>query len=236
MISGILFDKDGTLFDFNATWGAWAQGMLADEAKGDAEVLDRLAEVLGYDQASRSFLPGSIVIAETATTIADAMLTVIDDDKAALVARMDAKASMAPQVEAVPLRAFFKDLKARNLKLGIATNDTEAPARQHLSRAGVEHVFDFIAGSDSGYGGKPDIGQLRGFCETVNLPAERCAMIGDSLHDLRAGRAAGMTTVGVLTGPAAARDLAPCADVILNSIGDLPGWLDRVKRERHRMS
>ena len=34
-ISGVIFDKDGTLFDFNATWGAWAETMIAAETAGD---------------------------------------------------------------------------------------------------------------------------------------------------------------------------------------------------------
>ena len=29
MIDGLLFDKDGTLFDFRKSWGAWAQAFLA---------------------------------------------------------------------------------------------------------------------------------------------------------------------------------------------------------------
>jgi phosphoglycolate phosphatase len=50
-------------------------------------------------------------------------------------------------------------------------------------------------------------------------------MVGDSLHDLVAGRAAGMQTVGVLTGPACRAELAPCADAVLPDIGHLTEWL-----------
>ena len=28
MIEGLLFDKDGTLFDFRASWGRWAKDFL----------------------------------------------------------------------------------------------------------------------------------------------------------------------------------------------------------------
>ena len=35
-IRAILFDKDGTLFDFQRTWGAWARVVIADLAAGDA--------------------------------------------------------------------------------------------------------------------------------------------------------------------------------------------------------
>ena len=33
VIDGLLFDKDGTLFDFEATWSAWTRDLLADEAR-----------------------------------------------------------------------------------------------------------------------------------------------------------------------------------------------------------
>jgi phosphoglycolate phosphatase len=55
-------------------------------------------------------------------------------------------------------------------------------------------------------------------------------MVGDSLHDLHAGRAAGMRTVAVLTGMASHADLAPHADLVLPHIGHLPDWLDRNMR------
>ena len=47
-------------------------------------------------------------------------------------------------------------------------------------------------------------------------------MVGDSRHDLIAGRAAGMATLGVLTGVAGAEDLAPLADLVRPDIGHLP--------------
>ena len=52
------------------------------------------------------------------------------------------------------------------------------------------------------------------------------AMVGDSTHDLHAGRAAGMTTIGVLTGPATEETLAPFADAVLPDISHLPAWLN----------
>jgi len=50
-------------------------------------------------------------------------------------------------------------------------------------------------------------------------------MVGDSTHDLHAGRAAGMRTVGVLSGPAPREELAPFANVVLADIGEIPNWL-----------
>ena len=108
---------------------------------------------------------------------------------------------------------------------------TQKTARgAHLGEADVLDLFDFISGYDSGFGGKPEPGQLLGFCTTTGLEPEDCIMVGDSTHDLNAGNAAGMRTVGVLTGPAQAYELQPYADVILNSIAELPHWIAQQNR------
>jgi len=225
-LKGIIFDKDGTLFDFNATWGAWTRVLLETEAGGDPALTGALADVLGYDIAAEVFRPDSIVIASTASEVADVILPLLPpQSKADLVRRMNVAAATAPQAEATPLGPFVDRLQAASLKVGVATNDAEAPARAHLRAAGIEQRFDFIAGYDSGFGGKPAAGQLLAFCAQVGLEPAVCAMVGDSTHDLHAGRAAGMVCVGVLTGVADRAELAPYADVVLDSIADLPAWL-----------
>ena len=116
-------------------------------------------------------------------------------------------------------------MKARGLKLGLATNDTEMPARLHLERAGVLDLFDYVVGCDSGWGGKPAPGQLLEFLRRFDLTPSRVAMVGDSRHDLDAGRAAGMHAVAVLTGMAGHDDLVGHADVVLDDIAALDGWI-----------
>ena len=226
MIKGIVFDKDGTLFDFNATWGAWTRAMIATEAANDPDQIEVLANALGYDFEGGVFWPESIVIAETVEIIADALLEHLPDvAKPDLMNRMRSTAKEVPQVEAAPLWPLLHQIKEMGIQIGVATNDAEDPARAHLGTADVLDLFDFIAGYDSGYGAKPEPGQLLGFCSSTGLEPEECLMVGDSTHDLTAGIAAGMKTIGVLTGPAQAYELLPYADVILNSIAELPDWL-----------
>lgn len=225
-IKGIVFDKDGTLFDFQATWGAWSRGFIAAESDGDAALMAQMADALGYDLECNAFRPDSVVIAQTTGIVADTILPLFPGEtKDRLMARMDARAATAPQVEAAPLAQVLGELRAMGLRLGVATNDTEAPARAHLTAAGITGMFDFIAGFDSGFGGKPAPGQLIAFSQATGLDPADCVMVGDSLHDLTAARAAGMVAVGVLSGMAERATLAPAADVVLTSIADLPGWL-----------
>lgn len=225
-IKALLFDKDGTLFDFAATWNVWAVGLLERLCGSDHAKMNAVSRSIGFDLHAQSFNKHSLVIAGTAQEVAAALAPHFPErNPADLLRTLNAEATAAPQVEAVPLVPLLRDLRAQGLALGVATNDAQAPARAHLEAAGVAGFFDFIAGSDSGYGGKPEPGQLLAFGKAVNVAPKHIAMIGDSTHDLLAGRAAGMTCVAVLSGLAEADALEPFADVVLPDIGHLPAWL-----------
>ena len=117
-------------------------------------------------------------------------------------------------------------IKAAGMKVELLSGDAEAPVRAHLAAHGLGGLFDFIAGYDSGHGPKPEPGMCLAFLRQTGLDPRRTAMVGDSRHDLQAGRAAGMRTVAVLTGIATAPELAPLADVVLPDIGHLGAWID----------
>ncbi|MEP2534146.1 HAD family hydrolase [Shimia sp.] len=226
-VDGVLFDKDGTLFDFAATWNVWAANAITDFADGDPALEKRLADALAFDLQAGSFLPESFVIAgtnrEAAEAVADAMG---HSDVAAIELKLMQDAAGAPLVPAVPLRPFLSALSARKLRLGVMTNDSEFSARAQLNGVGIEEMFDFVAGFDSGYGAKPDPSPLLAFADQMQIDPARVVMVGDSTHDLIAGRRAGMQTIAVLTGMAGTADLAPYADVVLPDIGHIETWLN----------
>ncbi len=225
-IDAIVFDKDGTLFDFANTWGAFGRSLLTRLAGSDQTRAAELGAVIGYDLEQDRYAEDSIVIAATVEEIAELMLPHLDGyTLAELIDLINTEAAAATQAPAVPLESFLDGLRKSGLKLGVATNDSEHPALQHLESVGIRDHFDFIAGYDSGHGYKPGPGQLLAFAAHVGVDPSRIAMVGDSLHDLQAGRAAGMVTIGVLTGLAKAEVLAPMADVVLPDIGHIPVWL-----------
>jgi len=226
-VSGILFDKDGTLFDFEASWSAWAGHLIEDLSAGESGLATALAARLGFDLDRGRFVPDSLSIAGTVAEQAEAIAPLLPGtDPAALCHRLSQAAAQAEMQPVAGLQQILADLQGRGLVLGVATNDAEAAAYAHLTRAGVLDRFAVVVGFDSGYGAKPDPGMCHAFADAQDLPPERIVMVGDSTHDLVAGRAAGMRTVGVLTGMADRATLAPWADIVLDDISQLATWLD----------
>ena len=222
----ILFDKDGTLFQFRATWEAWADSFLRRISGEDTDQAAALGRAIGFDLGSGHFDADSVVIAGTPAEVTEALMARLPGRGfQEILDILNEEAELAPQVEAVPLAPLLDALRRSGLRLGVATNDAEAPALAHLEGAGVRDRFDFIAGFDSGHGAKPGPGQMLAFAQAMGIAPGRIAMVGDSTHDLHAGRSAGMQTVAVLTGLAVDTELAPLADVVLPDIGHLPAWL-----------
>lgn len=232
-IRGALFDKDGTLVDFTATWRGLVDGMIEDYAAGDADLAGALGHAIGYDLGAGLFLPGSPVVAGSAAEVAELMAALLPGRDAALIeadANRRAAASGAGDASGLAavagLAAALDELGAAGVSLGVATHDSEAAARAHIQALGVADCFAFVAGYDSGFGLKPGPGMPVAFCAALGLAPAEIVMIGDSVHDLGAARAAGCAAaVGVLTGPATAAELGPHADIVLPSIADLPAFL-----------
>lgn len=226
-VDAFLFDKDGTLFDFAATWNGWGGKVIDALSKGDADAARAIAGVLSFDMERQAFNPDSIVIACSNGEITAALAPYVPHMEAEELERYLAESAVhADLAEAVPLAEFLDGLLARGKVLGVMTNDAETSARGQLERAGVLDRFAYVFGFDSGHGAKPDPDPLLAFCKAAGVAPDRTAMVGDSLHDLEAGAAAGMQRIGVLTGMALREDLTPHADVVLPDIGHIPAWID----------
>lgn len=225
-VDALLFDKDGTLFDFQRTWSRWAAGLIDELSQGDAARREKLAEAMHFDLSESLFRPTSPIIAgtnrEAAECVAHGMGT---SDVATIEKHLMHSAAKVPQAPVLPLAPLFEEFAARELRIGLMTNDTEFAALAHLRGAGVEGYFDLVIGFDSGHGAKPSPDPLLAFAEAMDVRPGRVAMVGDSTHDLLAGRAAGMQTIAVLTGTATFEELGSFADVVLPDIGHIPDWL-----------
>jgi phosphoglycolate phosphatase len=234
-LRAILFDKDGTLIDFDATWGPAAYEVMRELAGGDEQAFADLVRVSEYVLEERRFLPTSPLVAGSSASYGPLWAQALKRRPSADFYRhMDelfgywGLRSLAPIGRPAELAGALAE---RGFRLGIATNDAESSGRAQAEALGLMAHLDFIAGYDSGFGGKPHPGMVLAFAAHCAVQPHEVALIGDSLHDLEAARAAGALSIAVLTGPlgpAARAELEPHADHVLPSIDDLPALLDEV--------
>ncbi len=221
-IRGILFDKDGTLLDYNRSWLPVNRELAHIAARGDAGLAGSLLLACGMDPVSGHVVPDSLLAAGNTRQISEGLVaagSMLDVDE--LTSRLDALFSGAAQfaVPVTDLGPFFKRLKVRGFRLGVASSDNQTSIRETARRFGFLDCLDYIAGYDSGFGVKPEPGMVLGFCEATGLTPGEVAMVGDNNHDLHMGRNAGVgLNVGVLTGTGSAESLAAAADYCLEDI------------------
>ncbi|MER2520624.1 MAG: HAD-IA family hydrolase [Bdellovibrionales bacterium] len=79
---------------------------------------------------------------------------------------------------------------AQGVLLGICTNNAEAATKKLLEGLGLSRYFACIAGGDTFQFHKPNPAHVLGVIERLGVPAENCAMIGDSERDILAAHGA----------------------------------------------
>ncbi|QEX21657.1 phosphoglycolate phosphatase [Hypericibacter adhaerens] len=226
-VRGVLFDKDGTLFDFNATWMPLYLETADEVAGGDKALALRLLVESGYDEVTRRLDPRSPLAAGTNQQIAEIWARVAGGEWSVqrLTRRFDANFAKSMAMRPTPvtdLAVLFGHLKRKGLRIGVATMDSHAAARAAVETFELVGLVDFVCGYDSGHGHKPGPGMVEAFCRAVELPARDVAVVGDTPHDMHMARAAGAgLALGVLTGVSPREVLADHADRVLASIAEL---------------
>jgi phosphoglycolate phosphatase-like HAD superfamily hydrolase len=120
------------------------------------------------------------------------------------------------------LPALFGALRARGLRIAVATTDDRAPTLATLEALGIAPLVDALACGDDGRPIKPAPDAILALCQQLGVAPAQAAMVGDTTADLRMGRAAGAgLTIGVLSGVGSAELLAPLADLLLPSVAEL---------------
>lgn len=234
-IKGILFDKDGTLVDFNATWLGIADFMAMDAAEGDRWKADRLLSAAGFDFVNKRFRPDSIFASGTNMDVVELWFPRLsDEDQMLAVARFNEITSVQGSSMAVALPGIVETLTVlhkRSYRLGVATNDSTSGAEKTMVTLGVAQLFDAAYGYDAVANPKPAPDTIYAFCDLTGLKAAQIAMVGDNRHDLEMARAGGCgLAIGVLSGTGTRESLSSIADIVLDSVADLPDFLSaRVK-------
>jgi phosphoglycolate phosphatase len=228
-LRGILFDKDGTLIDFRATWVPAYRGVAEELARrlgGDGSLAHLLLERMGYDAALDRFADDSPLLWATNATIGELWAATPEVarrlDVREVVERHFTDLERYPPQPVGDLPALLQRLRGRSLLLGVATMDDTATARATAARLGIAAHLDFIVGADAGHGEKPGPGMALAFCAACGLEPGEVMVVGDTPADLLMARSAGCArAVAVRTGATPLHLVDTLADVVLGSVQEI---------------
>lgn len=226
----VIFDKDGTLIDFNFMWAKWATDLVERfVAATGIPPSESLYQTLGYDRTHDKVIAGSPLAANTMTDLRNLMedlareggLSVQDADRAVEQAWfVPDPVELARPLADLP--RLFSELRFRNILTAVATSDDRASTMATLRALKLASLVNAIVTADDGLPNKPEADMLLHLCRELNVTPAKAIMVGDSLADMGAARAAKLgLSVGVLSGVSSREHLEGHADVILENVGEL---------------
>jgi phosphoglycolate phosphatase len=185
-VSAIAFDLDGTLLDTVHDLAAAVNALLA-ELGHPALPKDVVRTLIGKGMAN--LVRRALALATGVSPEA------IDDDEVKdALARYQAHYAARLGRETRPFPGLVDGLErlaAMGFPLAIITNKATRFVRPHLAQAGIERYFAVVIGGDDLPTKKPEPGPLLHAAAAFGIAPHRLLMVGDSINDVLAARAAG---------------------------------------------
>jgi phosphoglycolate phosphatase len=230
----IIFDKDGTLIDFDAMWGGWVL-YLAEQLQlvSGLNVCNTLCEAMGYDRASKKVLAHGRMAASPMAQLYQLTIEVMQSQgmsesaaKRAVKEGWCIPDPVALAKQFTDTRALFNSLHKQNIRVAIATSDDRAPTQALIEAFDIEEFITTMVCADDGIPAKPEPDMVLAICKRMQVDPSKVMVVGDTTADLKMARAAGAgLVVGVLSGVSSSSDLIHHADVLIESIDELHAYV-----------
>ena len=132
------------------------------------------------------------------------------------------------------MREALAGLHQRGLVLGVVTSKVEWAARECYEYYGLGEFLSVGVFHDDTERHKPDPQPLLLAASKGSLDVARTVYVGDAVHDMAAGKAAGMRTIGVLWGPTAREELIAAGRRRTGLVSCRPARRHRVTPDRSK--
>lgn len=220
-VKAVLLDLDGTLLDTVLDLHAAANGMLRDLGRPDVAIEDIRAYVgRGIPNLVKRVLAGNLEAADDPSSPPENALASFKKH----YAEVNGHASRPFPGVMDGLRA----LKAKGLPLGVITNKAGAFTSVLLERTGVAPFMDVVVSGDQLPRPKPDPMPVIWACGRLGVSPADTLLVGDSVHDFKAGKSAGCKVFLVPYGYNEGQDVRGLdCDAIVASIEDAASRITR---------
>jgi phosphoglycolate phosphatase len=233
----IIFDKDGTLIDFTATWVPLIRkrvSFLLKKLGRDGEMETLLLRSWGIDPVSGKVDPrGPCPVSPRSDEIVIGTMALYqhgypwDESKQWVTEAFDeADADGNWREKVVPIKGiqtFLSGLKRDGFHTALATNDERKDTEAILNHLSMDGLFDVVLCSGEVNPAKPYPETIFTICRKLSVHPHETVMVGDSVTDMMMGKRAGVAlTIGILEGGVTPKEeLEKVADFVVDSIQDL---------------
>ncbi len=190
MTSVWLFDLDGTLIDSNLVHrDAWCEAFVRHGYDIDPQ---RVFVEIG--KGGDQLVPN--LLGDAAERIDGDRLRKAHDK---IFSRLAKRRGLAPAPQAITL---LRTLRERGCRLALATSSDTGQMEVTEAASGVKwrELFDAVAGADDAGQSKPAPDVLRAAMQKLSVGTDECVMVGDTVWDGKAARAAHIAFLGVTYG------------------------------------
>ncbi len=239
MIRYIIFDKDGTLIDFEAFWGTMTLSAVRDilqSVGADPDLTDEIMELYGYHDGVADitglFAGGTYEMITDATfeLLTKKGYTLEYDSFYKLLKDKFHEHSSAGEITATcdDIIGFMEELKKRGILCAVVTSDDSHVAKKCLDALGVTKYFDAIYAADGIEPAKPDPYYINKLCTEKGYAKDEVLMVGDTLIDAEFAKNGGIKMVGVAKSEENKNTLLPVADAVVHDISKIFDVIDKI--------
>lgn len=235
-IKGIIFDKDGTLIQFDAFWisvSVNAINQILKQLNREDIPVEEILLSIGVENgvADTDGLLCKGTYEQIALAISDVLKKydcMVSEDKFVPMV-LDAYNRNADSGEVLPtcenIAGVLGGLKSSGIKLAVVTTDNFEITQKCLVKLGIEHLFDKIYTDDGETPVKPDPWCALDFAKQMNLEKDEIIMVGDTMTDILFAQNAGIGVIGVGANDENRQRLAKHADAVFPDISHIPAFL-----------
>lgn len=228
----IIFDKDGTLLDFDSFWVKVSQKAIGEVLSSfgtEKDLVFRVLETLGVHNGVTDI--NGVLCKGTYEQIGEVVYnaliennyevcrdTVVED----VVYSYNQNISVGQiKPTCTDLIDVLEELKRRNKKLVIVTTDNEQITHNCLQKLGIDHLFEKVYTDDGTVPPKPNPYAALDFCKNYNISKEHVVMVGDTLTDITFAKNAGIFAIGFAKGEKNRAILKEHTDIVISVMSQL---------------
>jgi len=234
-ITGIIFDKDGTLINSHIYWGRiihYRTIKILEHYQLSKSLYSDISKAMGFCTVNKKLLPeGPIAILSREEVInflnkylnklginsdENAISKIFSIEHAAF--NNDLKDYIKPLPGVINM---LKQLKEKNIVMAIVTSDTIENTNKTLDILGLNNYFDLILGKDSTKESKKTGVPAIKAMKMLNILPENTVCIGDAPMDLLMAKNSNSYGIGVSSGQLSIEALKKYSDFTVNSLEEL---------------